>query len=181
MPRGRPTRRQPPPAARGALPFVEEQQRATAYVGRWHVTRDWAVSALEPRDVDTRERSRDPRVSTVRGAMVRDLDDDEEAYQRGQPLEELDFEYGPKSDVAGRRRIIIRALTWEIDYDAEIAHHPQWLVLGRGFSPRAASAWLRRYVQAYADAVDEGLESRRLIVTVLDVQWWTAAWGTDYV
>lgn len=189
----RPSRsRRKPPAPRwaGQSLYIAEQLEAESYTSRWHRVRDWALEALEPADI-RRIEARGPyanRIETYRGQMVRDLLDDEEAYDRGTPLEALEIMPGPvgqyhdaKKLGGGRRRVMIRLFTWAVDRDNPIAYSPQWIVAGHGMSALAASSGLQRYVRSYALAVSKGIESRRLTVTAIDVGWWTANEGADYV
>lgn len=155
--------------------FLREQARATAYTREWHVTHDWALDVVSLMDEVPAPPSRNPRTMVVRGALVWDLDDDEEAYERGLPLEELDAPEGPYRVEGGRRRVVIRAFTWEVDTRTRTAFKKQWNTVGSGFSGRSAWAALSRYVRAYAWALAHGLESRKLIVTALEVTFWTRA------
>jgi hypothetical protein len=156
--------------------------RVPPYVIKWHAVNDWAIESLGDLDISVAP-SRDRRVEAIRGSRVRDLLDDEEAYSAGIPLESLDeqFPRGPSRAVGGTRRVMIRLFTWIPDRTGQIAYSPQWIIAGHGFSAHSASASIARYIRSYALAVSRGIESRRLIVTAMDVVWWTANEKTDYV
>lgn len=154
--------------------------RVPPYAVRWHRVDDWAIEALSSWDIK-RAPTRNPRIETIRGTNVRDLTDDEEAFERGIGLEEIEVDRGPSRDVGGKRRVMMRLLTWIPDKVGGIAYAPQWIVAGHGMSAHAASAGLARYVRSYALAVSRGIESRRLVVTAIDIVWWTASESTDYV
>lgn len=131
-------------------------------------------------ELPTRQPSND-RITIRRAAMVYDLSDDEEAYNRGLGLESIDVPRGPTAEVGGRRRVIIRMLTWIPDDPGGIAYSPQWIVTGHGLTAHSASASHARYVRGYANAVARGIESRRLIVTAMELLWWTSSRDADYV
>lgn len=150
------------------------------YAAKWHRVEDWALESLSLYDV-TRAPSRDARIEAIRGQLVNDLSDDEEAYERAVGLEDIEIDRGPSGAVGGKRRVMIRVLTWIPDKIGGIAYAPQWIVAGHGMSAHAASAALARYIRSYALAVSRGIESRRLIVTAIDVVWWTANESADYV
>lgn len=191
MPRApRPTRKRAPrpTKAHGVSSYIDAQLEAERYTARWHRVYAWAVDSLEPMDISRPPTKYHNRIETVRGIAVDDLTDDEEAFDRGIPLEWIDIAPGPAGQYrdkaragGGRRRVMIRLLSWVVDKDNPIAFSPQWIVAGHGMSALAASASLGRYIRSYALAVSKGIESRRLVVTAMDVVWWTAPENTDYV
>lgn len=124
-----------------------------------------------------------PRVAGWRGVTVNDVHDEEEAYERGTPLEVMSPLYGhaPNRQEGGYRRVSIRLLTWVIDERRRSAYDPQWITAGWGMTAKSASDSYDRYVESYANAVDKGIESRRLKVTAIEVVFWTASVHTDYV
>lgn len=158
-------------------------QRVPPYPAKWHAVNDWAFESLDNLGFDVESKpSRNPRVEIVRGSNILDIMDDEEAYARGVPLQDLDLvPPGPSRAKGGIRRVNLRLFTWVLDRVGLIAYDPQWIIGGYGFSGHSASASLARYVRSYALAVSKGIESRRLVVTAIDIVWWTAQEGTDYV
>lgn len=156
--------------------------RVPPYAVRWHRVEDWAYTAFGVMDISVAP-TKNPRIEAIRGQIVADLLDDEEAYERAVPLENFDEQVprGPSREAGGTRRVTIRLLTWIPDKIGGIAYAPQWIIAGHGMSAHAASASLARYIRSYALAVSRGIESRRLIVTAMDVVWWTANETADYV
>lgn len=156
-----------------------DQFAARRYTARWHRVHAWATRVVIG-DVEERP-SRNPRVALMRGMWVRDIDDDDEAAELAVDLAELAVELGPDGHEGGRRRVLIRIYTWVVDLRAGVVHDPQWITSGEGLTARAAAAAHNRYIRAYASAVAQGIESRRLGATAMEVAWWTAAPATRYV
>lgn len=152
---------------------------ARRYTARWHRVHDWATRAVvgdlsEPQ-------ARNPRVALVRGMLVLDLGDEEEAIRQAVELAELSIEVGPDRERGGRRRVLVRVFTWVIDDEEEVAYDPQWITTGEGQTAMAAAARHNRYVRAYTDAVHAGTASRRLGATAMEVAFWTASPRVHYV
>lgn len=124
-----------------------------------------------------------PRVAGWRGSWVRDLDNEEEAFERGVPIHEgIDIvPPGPDRDTGGTRRVSIRLYTWTLDERHGAAYSPQWITTGWGMSGRSATLAHYRYLRDYALAVSRGIESRKLLATALEIVFWTAGPTTDYV
>lgn len=154
-----------------------------AYVARWHAVDDWARAACENLGDEDVFVPTNPRVSGWRGQWVRDIDDEEEAFERGVPIHEgIDIvPPGPKRDDGGTRRVSIRLYTWTLDERHGAAYSPQWVTTGWGMSGRAATYAHYRYLKDYATAVSRGIESRRLLATAVEIVFWTASAGTPYV
>lgn len=154
--------------------------RVPSYATHWHKVDDWAGDSFGAMDV-SRPPTKNPRIATLRGVLVNDILDDEEAYERAIGLESIQVPRGPSGAVGGRRRVMIRLFTWVPDKIGGIAYAPQWIVAGHGMSAHSAAASLARYIRSYTLAVSRGIESRRLIVTAMDIVWWTEPEATDYV
>lgn len=170
------------PGRVGAAPFVAEQRAAERYTFGWHRVERWAHEVVGLMDELPPRPTGNDRIASVRASMVLDLADDEEAFERGLGLESVDVPMGPTADQSGgRRRVIIRMLTWVPDFNGAIAYNPQWIVTGHGMTPHAAAAAHARYVRDYVDAVKRGVESRRLMVTAIDVRWWTTSPNAQYL
>lgn len=153
------------------------------YAHRWHLCDEWARAACEnlgDEDVFVPE---NPRVAGWRGQWVRDLDDEEEAFERGVPIHEgIDVvPPGPGRDQGGTRRVSIRLYTWTLDERHGAAYSPQWITTGWGMSARAATLAHYRYLKDYATAVSRGIESRKLLATAMEIVFWTSGPSTDYV
>lgn len=163
--------------------------RATVpeYARKWHRVHDWAYDVVARRagrgsDVEPAEHPRNTRIAGWRGAWVFDIDNEEEAYERGIPLEWFgDIEDGPDRDRGGTRRVSIRLFTWTVNAGRQGAYDPQWITSGWGMSARSAAHAHGRWIDAYGNAVANGVESRRLIATAMEVVFWTAGPTTDYV
>jgi hypothetical protein len=123
---------------------------------------------------DVTLRNGDPRRRTAEGLLVRDIDDSEEAAERGIPLEQMELDDGPTREEGGRRRVVVRLLTWLWDVRQRDAYKPQWGQFGTGLTAREASRAFNRYIREYQYAVMKGIESRRLIVTGMSIVWWTS-------
>jgi len=152
-------------------PLAQQSEFAYAYTRKWHAIADWA---LENVPGDVRLRNGDPRRRTAKGLLVRDVDDSEEAAERGIPMERMRIADGPSKEQGGRRRVTIRLLTWLWDVRQHDAYQPQWGQFGTGLTALQASRAFNRYMREYQDAVTKGIESRRLIVTGMSVVWWTS-------
>jgi hypothetical protein len=153
-------------------PLEQQDQFALAYTRKWHAVHDWAMEASLG---DVTLRNGDPRRRSAEGLLVRNIEDDEEAAERGCPLEKLEnLPNGPNKAEGGHRRVVIRLLTWLWDVRNQSAYQPQWGTFGTGMSARAATDSFRRYVRSYQDAVARGIESRRMIVTGMSIVWWTS-------
>ena len=158
------------------------------YVVKWHRVQEWAYAQLDGLDITSADHPDIMRVAGWRGALVADIDNDEEAAEAGEHLESgRDFDLGPSRDLGGTRRVAIRAYTWEWDPDVQHAFNPQWITTGFGMSATSAVKAHRRYIRDYEKLVGLGRASRLLIVTQWEIVWWTApptVWGkreTDYV
>lgn len=126
--------------------------------------------------------SRNARIAGWRGVMVLDINNEEEAYERGTPVEMFgDVPIGPDRIDGGTRRVSIRLFTWVVDARRESAYAPSWITSGVGMSAAAASHAHSRYVEWYALQVARGIESRRLTATAMEIVFWTAGSSTDYV
>lgn len=156
--------------------FVSTRQMQTAaraYTRRWHRTYEWALSCLPPMWEIAINPLSDPRVQQIKGAIVDNLYDEEQAFKKGIPLEEMYFYRGPTMAEGGRRRVIIRALTWVPDYKGEVAYDMQWATVASRFTGQATSAAANRYIASYAHACALGIESRRILVTAMEIRFWT--------
>jgi len=157
------------------------------YAVKWHRVHDWAYAAVASRagsgnDVAPAEHPRNTRIAGWRGQWVFDINNEEEAFERGVPVEWFgDIADGPARDTGGSRRVSIRLFTWVVNAGRQGAYDPQWITSGWGMSARAAAHAHGRYIDAYGDAVANGVESRRLIATAIEVVLWTAGPTTDYV
>lgn len=156
-------------------------RKVAPYVRRWHAVNDWASDVLGLAD-EVFVTQPNPRVAKRRAQWVRDAADNEEAYDRGRPLEDMGgFPRGPKQVDGGRRRVLVRAYTWTLDEAAGSVYEPLWITLGVGHTARQATDGAERYIRSYMFAVSRGVESRRLVVTAIEVVWWTASQSVDYV
>lgn len=175
-----------PAAARLAVPYVTEQHVASRYTARWHRVRRWAEDTVtrpgfEPVEGLTRGKW-SPRVEALAASRVRELDDPEEAYPRGLPLEALDdIPRGPMADYGGRRRVVITALTWVPDHGGEIGYDPAWITLGHGMTANVASMNARRFIVNYERGLRQHSVSRELVVTAIEVKFWTSHTARDYL
>ena len=173
---------------------VREATSGRRYARKWHRVLEWAEDALSLAGYDSvgsarvfggsyyRGSKHPERVEQHAVARVHDLTDDEEAYEKGLPLEMLDaFPAGPGRDEGGVRRVVVTALTWVPDYDAGVGYDPAWITLGHGMTARTAAAAAARFVRDYTRALDARVVSRVLVFTALEIKFWTAANGTDYV
>jgi len=159
--------------------FIAETEKVEAYVAKWHATYDWAVSTVEGATGDAVSwPDASDRVEKIRGSIVRDLENEEEAYRKAVPIDEImEWLSGPapgRAD-AGRRRVVIRAYTWTIDDENEAAYDPEWIKLGEDMTPHAARAWAMRWMRDYQDALIEGTASREIRATALEILYWTQA------
>lgn len=152
--------------------------RPPAYVARWNRVLDWSrdntlgdLVYLSPPA---------SRVAGWRGTWVYDIQDEEEAAERGILLSELPaVTRGPDREAGGIRRVSIRLYTWVIDDLG--AFEPRWVTTGWGMSARAASDRHRRWMRDYQDAVEHGVESRKLVATAMEIVFWTAGESANYV
>ncbi len=155
------------------------------YVRKWHHVHDWSYTvaiARGGRDVVPAEHPRNTRIAGWRGVWVLDINNEEEAFESGVPVEAFgDILEGPGRDVGGTRRVSIRLYTWTINNGRQGAYDPQWITTGWGMSARSAAHAHGRWVDAYGNAVAHGIESRRLVATAIEVVFWTAGPTTDYV
>lgn len=158
--------------------------RAPSYVLRWHRVLSWAedVTTRPGWDIFVSKReSSSLRVEVRACSRVSNINDPEAAFDFGVPLEHIDIADGPSRDVGGLRRVVITGLTWVLDETEEDAYDPQWITIGWGMTGHQCTAAAHRFIRAYEIAVTRGLESKRLLVTVLEVKFWTAAASSDYV
>lgn len=154
--------------------------RVPPYAARWHRVESWAESSVIG-DL-TPFATGNKRVAGYRGSWVMNLHDDEEAYERGIPVDGFDdVVTGPGRDDGGHRRVSIRLYTWTINAGREGAYEPQWITTGWGMTARSATHAHSRWIAAYADAVAHGIESRRLVATAMELVFWTASESADYV
>lgn len=188
MPRARsprrPTRAAEPPGVSSRVP--NDTRTALPYVIRWHRTLEWAERAVwgfpgfDP--VTLPKGKLNGRVEQLSATCVRDLKDAEEAYSGGVPLEYLDnLPRGPRRELGGFRRVLVTALTWVPDDAGEVGYDAAWITLGWGMTAHEAGAATHRFVQSYANQLRRGIESRRLILTALEVKFWTASEAASYV
>ena len=164
--------RQKPTSVAGA--YLSEQRKATSYTRKWHAVHAWGLDIVQAMDELDAPQPANPRTTLLRGSLVYALWDEEEAYARGLDLMDLYVPFGPRMDEGGRRRVTIRVLTWIPDDYAGIAHDPAWITTGNGMSAFVASAKHARFTRNYADAVERGIESRRLLCTAVEVLFWTS-------
>lgn len=141
---------------------------------------EWAAEVLGISD-EVFVTQPNPRIAKRRGVWVRDIDDNEEAYERGRGIEDLEVPPGPRQDEGGRRRVLIRIYSWTVDEVAGSVYEPMWITLGVGSTARQASDHFARKVRAYSFALERGIESRKLIATAMEVTWWTARESSSYV
>jgi hypothetical protein len=172
----------PDDMAAGAFRFriIDRPPPAAA---KWHRVDDWAQEATANLgDVEEYVSGMNPRVSGWRGSWILDIDDNEEAFDKGVPLEQtIDvIPRGPGRKRGGYRRVSIRLFTWVIDTTHGDAYDPQWITTGWGMTAKAATHAHYRYLESYADAVARGIESRRLLATALEIVFWTASKTADY-
>lgn len=158
--------------------------RVPTYAAKWHRVHDWAydVVGASGRDIVPAEHPRNTRIAGWRSSWVLDINNEEEAYERGAPVEAFgDIIEGPARDDGGTRRTSVRLYTWTINNGRQGAYDPQWITTGWGMSARSAAHAHGRWIDAYANAVAHGIESRRLVATAIEVVFWTAGPWTDYV
>lgn len=191
QPPRRSPRRTLPAVERGPFPYQLEALAGSEYTAAWHRVRDWALETVamygEPRELV----ARNPRVAIVIGQAVEDLHDADEAEHVAIDLGLASIlELGPpatvktssgRAVVGGRRRVIVRTFTWQVDETAGVLHSPQWITTGEGLSARAASADHNRYIRDYVEAVDEGVNSRLLSATAVEVLFWTMSKDSPFV
>jgi hypothetical protein len=156
---------------------------AEAYTNRWHVTSDWAFEVLEW-DSPTYWFDSNPRVTRVRAAIVREADNEEEAYKRAIPVELIDDWLAtvkpPGRDAGGHRRVVIRLYTWVIDREHRVAYDGEWLKIADDMSAQAATARALRWAHDYADSLIEETASREIRMTQVEIVWWTATDSESY-
>jgi hypothetical protein len=121
-----------------------------------------------------------PRVSGWTGGLAEDPWDPDMDTSVAEPLYELRIADGPTAEKGGVRRVIIRALLWSYDREEGDLHSPGWFTIGTGFSARAATMEVRRFVKAYERALMDGLESRELWYSAVEIMFWTAADNVPY-
>jgi hypothetical protein len=157
--------------------------QAPAYVEKWHRALEWAWSVVAARgDVEPATHPRNTRIAGWRSTWVFDVHNEEEAFDKGIPVEWFgDILEGPNRELGGSRRVSVRLYTWMVNSGRQGAYDPQWITTGWGMSARAASHAHGRWIDAYGNAVAHGVESRRLIATAMEVVFWTAGPTTDYV
>ena len=152
--------------------------------------RHWAADSLElggfeavkPHVIRFARRQNGTRVERLAVSRVLDLDDEEEAYRRGLPLEVLEaFPAGPGRQRGGVRRVVITALTWVPDREYEIADDAAWITIGQGMTAKQAARRAAQFVRNYERALVKRVVSRELIFTALEVKFWTAKHGSKYV
>lgn len=158
---------------------------APPYVLKWHRVHQWAhdaVAAGGGRDIVDAEHPRNTRIAGFRGTWVFDINNEEEAFERGVPVEWFgEVADGPDRSDGGTRRTSIRLFTWTVNHGRQGAYDPQWITTGWGMSARSAANAHGRWIDAYGNAVANGVESRRLVATAIEVVFWTAGPTTDYV
>jgi hypothetical protein len=173
---------------------VREARAGRWYARKWHRVLDWVSDSLLLAGYDSvgsarvrtgtyyRNMKHPERVEQHAVARVHDLTDDEEAYEKGLGLELLSsFPEGPGREAGGIRRVVITALTWVPDYEAGLGYDPAWITLGHGMTARTAAAAAARFVRDYTRALDARLVSRELVFTALEIKFWTARAGAEYV
>lgn len=152
--------------------------RPPAYVAKWNRVLDWAresmlgdLTYLSPPN---------SRTAGWRGSWVYDDRDDEEAFERGILLSEIPkIAVCPDKDFGGARRVSIRFYTWVVDDLG--AFEPRWVTTGWGMSACGATRRHQRWMRYYENAVEHGVESRKLVATAMEIVWWTAGRDTNYV
>jgi hypothetical protein len=168
-------------AERAADEFEDEQHqaeavRAEAYTAKWHTVYDWAFEVLEW-DSPTDWYDPNPRVTRVRATIVRDAENEEEAYKRALPVELIDdwlaTVVAPGRSDGGHRRVIIRLMTWVMDRDHESAYDSEWLKIGDDMSARAAVARALRWAKSYAEDLANDRASREIRMTQVEIMFWT--------
>lgn len=152
-----------------------EAIEAIDYTRKWHVTWDWAFEVLEWDD-PTDWPEKNPRVTRVRASIVRDLENEEEAFKRAIPVELIDDWLSikpPNREATGRRRVIIKLYTWVIDRENQAAYDPDWLKIADDMSAYAATMRARRWAESYAEALQNQTASREIRMTQIEILWWT--------
>jgi hypothetical protein len=169
---------------------VVEQRAAVWYTRKWHRVRRWAEDAVElagfeevrPHVIRFAPKQNGTRVERLAVSRVRDMDDEEEAYARGLPLEVMEaLIIGPGREEGGLRRVVITALTWVPDHEYEIADDAAWITIGWGMTAKQASVRAARFVRNYERALVKRVVSRELVFTAIEVKFWTAKHGSEYV
>ena len=160
-----------------------EAVKAADYTDRWHRVWDWAFAVLEW-DNPTDWYDSNPRVTRVRAAIVREADNEEEAFKKAIPVELIDDWLssvdGPGIDLGGRRRVVIRLFTWVIDREHRVAYDGEWLKIADDMSAAAATARALRWAHAYADSLLAATASREIRMTQVEIVLWTSAEDKPY-
>lgn len=157
--------------------FEAEAIAAQTYTAKWHATYDWAFEVLEwdsPADwFDS-----NPRVTRIRAAIVRDAENEEEAFKRAIPVELIDdwlaTVTSPGRGIGGHRRVVIRLFTWVIDREHKVAYDPEWLKIGDDMSAHAATARALRWAKDYSEALIAETASREIKMTQVEIVFWTS-------
>jgi len=161
-----------------------ESEATLRYTVKWHATREWAFEVLEW-DSPADWYDSNPRVTRVRAAIVRDADNEEEAYKRAIPVELIDdwlsSVRAPSRDAGGHRRVVIRLYTWVIDREHAVAYDGEWLKIADDMSAQAATARALRWAHGYADSLLAATASREIRMTQVEIIWWTATETEQYV
>lgn len=170
----------------GAL-FIREQREAERYTERWHRVARWAERAtfIEGFDELPLERGRgrgNARVGGFAATAVNNLKDAEEAFERGVPLDTFgNLVGGPRRDLGGTRRVVITAFTWKADEENEIGYDPGWITLGWGMTAHEAGAAMHRFIKEYGARQRGPMPTYQLIVTAIEVKFWTQSEAADDV
>ncbi len=167
--------------ARKPDPGIEEAIAAEAYVHKWFATYDWAVETIESvagEFAEWPERARRVvRVRiNVRGSIVKDLENEEEAYRHAAPIEDLPHWLSvlpPNIAKGGRRRVVIRIFAWDIDQENELGYDPEWVKAGDDMSAAAARARAIRWARSYTQVLKAGRASREIRMTQIEIAFWT--------
>jgi len=158
-------------------PELREAVAALAYTRLWHDVQEWAEAVCSGLEEWSPWPDEHPRASKIRGLIVDDLDNEEEAFKRGVPIFDLVDWLGPWQAPGrvegGHRRVILRVFTWVKDRDNDVAYAGEWLKIGDDMSAKAADAHARRWAREYEEQLSRGFASREIIMTAIEIAWWT--------
>ena len=155
------------------------------YVLKWHNVYDASHKLLQqisrPRETSISDRALLIQ-SRVKGC--KDIDNEEAAYEHGETMDTvLDWFRAslPLRTEGGTRRCILRIHTWEIDEEGQIGYNPKWLTIGGGQTGHATVRKAARWCREYIESIDKGYVSREVLVTAVEIVFWTSAYRTDYL
>lgn len=161
---------------------LAEAINTARYCAKWDATYKWAVDTIEElagEFVEWPERSK--RVARIRislrGSIVKSMDDEEEAYRQSVPVDDLQYwlhRAAPTLRTGGRRRVVIRVFAWVIDHDARLGYDPEWVKVGDDMSAAAARAYALRWAKSYTEQLNRGYASREIRMTMIEIAFWTS-------